>query len=354
MNASRLATKFAASVTLIAAAAVSTLSHGQGAAVDLGASPAPSPASPAAGSSPKGVPVATPSAEAAASATSHKRSAHTVRAKVKAAKRDELDPDMGVAIKDAPDRAVDLPGVLKLDGAPLGLIDPARARRISCTNEGSETVYLSATEPNRIQLPFPNPHIISTTDLEISKRPNNNNIYVTFAPGVTHAATLWLEPQDGSSVVCGLQAIPKRIPAQSVHIVDDTGATSTRSARAEEPDDFMSRVQSDLQDALEGRSAAGWSTVNVPVPPIVLNGVLVEGARRLSSLKEDIYVYAVRNPSAADVVLEETEFDGPRVIAVSILPSPLLRAGGTTFVAVLARKNANSEAAGGQLIVGGR
>ena len=255
-------------------------------------------------------------------------------------KRDDLALDFSVAVKDTPEHAIDLPGVLKLDGAAVGLADPAKARKVSCTNEGSETVFLSSTEPNRILLPFPNPHVISTTDLEISKRPNNNNIYVTFAPGVTHAATIWLEPQEGSSVSCGLQAVPKQIPAQSIHVVDDTGATGPKVARSEEPDDFLARVQSQLEDALDGRAPAGWSTVNVPVPPIALDGVLVEGARRLSNLREDIYVYTVVNPGPTDVVLDESEFDGPRVEAVSILPSALIHSRGKTYVAVLARKSA--------------
>lgn len=270
-------------------------------------------------------------------------------------KRDELDPSLGISVKDAPPPAADLPGVLKLDGTAVGLLDPARARSVSCSNEGSATVYLSVTEPNRIQLPFPNPHVISTTDLEISKRANNNNIYVTFAAGVSHPATLWLEPQEGSSVACGLQVIPKRIPAQSIHVVDDSGATTQKSARAEEGSDFLSRVQADLEDALEGRAPAGWSSVNIPVPPIAIDGVLIEGVRRLSSLREDIYVYTVVNPGPNDVVLEETEFDGPTVEAVSILPTPLLHARGTTRVAVLARKSPVPTQAGqAQVAAGGR
>ena len=290
-------------------------------------------------------------------ATTTGRRAHKVNVRPRELnpKRDDLDPGLAISVKDAPAPATNLPGVLKLDGTAIGLLDPARARRVSCTNEGSSTVYLSVTEPNRIQLPFPNPHVISTTDLEISKRANNNNIYVTFAADVTHPATIWLEPQDGSSVACGLQVIPKRIPAQSIHVVDDSGATSQKSARAEEGSDFLSRVQAVLEDALDGRSPAGWSSVSVPVPPIAIDGVLIEGVRRLSSLKEDIYVYTVVNPGPTDVVLEETEFDGPTVEAVSILPTPLLHSRGTTRVAVLARKSATpSESGTAQVAAGGR
>jgi len=257
---------------------------------------------------------------------------------VKALKRDDLAPDLTLAIKDVPEHAVDLPGVLKLDGAAQGVLDPTRSRKISWTNEGSQTVYVSATDPNRLQLPFPNPRVIGTTDVDIDKRPNSSNVYVTFVAGVTHPVQVWFEPHEGSGASVGLLLVPKRIPAQSIQIVDDTGALAPHAARAEEPDDFLARVQDELQDALASRSPQGWSTVNVPVPPIVLDGVLVDGVRRLSSLSEDIYVYTVRNPGPSDVVLDESQFDGPRVEAVSILPSPLLHSHGSTSVAVLARK----------------
>ena len=57
-------------------------------------------------------------------------------------------------------------------------------------------------------------------------------------------------------------------------------------------------------------------------------------------LREDIYVYTVVNPGPTDGVLDESEFDGPRVEAVSILPSALIHSRGKTYVAVLARKSA--------------
>ena len=317
----------------------------------------PAPAQPASSARP-----AAPAPSAAAATLSRDaggtgRRAHTAssRPHEQPAKRDELDPGLAISVKDAPAPETDLPGVLKIDGAAIGLLDPARARRVSCTNEGSTTVYLSSTEPNRIQLPFPNPRVVGTSDYDVDKRPNSNNIYLTFHSGVVNPTTLWLEPHEGGTVSCGFQLIPKRIPAQSIHVVDDSGATTQKSARGEEGSDFLSRVQAELEDALEGRAPSGWSSVNVPVPPIAIDGVLIEGVRRLSSLNEDIYVYTVVNPGPADVVLEETEFDGPTVEAVSILPTPLLHSRGTTRVAVLVRKSvAPAEPGAAQVAAGGR
>ena len=265
------------------------------------------------------------------------------RAHAAASKADPLDPRQPIFVKDTAPPAVDLPGVLQLNGPASGLLDPVRAKRVSCTNEGTTTVYLSATEPNRVQLPFVNPRVIRTDDLEVQKWPNRSNVYITFAPGIAHPATVWLEPHSSSSLSCGLQVIPMKIPAQSIAIVDDASASTAKEAGAEEANDFLSRVQVQLQDALEGQSPAGWSTVNLPVPPIAIDGVLIEGVRRLSGLEEDIYVYTVLNPGPKDVILEETEFDGPKVEAVSILPTPLLHPRGTTRVAVLAKKSATAD-----------
>jgi len=263
----------------------------------------------------------------------------------KPAKRDPLQPDLDLALKDTPARALDLPGVMKLDGVPADVLDSSRARKIRWTNEGSQTVWLSVTDPNRIQLPFPNPRVVSTTDVDVDKRPGSSNVYVTFASGVTRPVQIWFEPQVGSSASIGLQLVPKRIPAQTIIVTDDTGGLAPRTPThaTSTSDDFLAQAQGSLQDALTGGMPAGWAAVNLTVPPIALDGVLVSGARRLSSQSEDIYVYEVKNPTTADRVLDETQFDGPLVEAVSIYPSPLVQPGRTVKVGVLVRKGHGSE-----------
>jgi conjugal transfer pilus assembly protein TraK len=295
-------------------------------------------------------------ASAAASKAADKPSQPTSRASMKtgagsggvakppAVKRDALAPDLDLAIKDTKALAVDLPGVMKLDGAAVDTLDPSRARKVRWNNEGSQTVWLSATDPNRIQLPFPNPRVVSTTDVEIDKRAGSSNVYVTFATGVTHAVQIWLEPQSGSSASIGLQLVPKRIPAQTIIVTDDTGGLSPHPAAhaAESSDEFLARAQGELQDALTGGVPPGWSMVHLSVPPIALDGVMVSGARRLSGQGEDIYVYEVVNPGAGEQLLDEAQFDGPLVEAVSIYPGPLVSAGQKVSVAVLVRKAAGS------------
>lgn len=279
------------------------------------------------------------SPEAAEAAASAAASGHPHR-RALARVRDPLAIDPTLAVKDTPTPEIDLPGVMKIEGANKDLLDPSRARRISWTNAGSQTVYVSVDDVNRIQLPFPNPHVAATNELEVDKRPNSNNVYVHFAAGVTRAVQIWLEPQGASSVSIGLQLVPKHIPGQYIVVVDDTPAVPNAAPRAPgSGDEYLARVQNDLEAAASGLSPEGWSVEKLEVPLVALNGLVVEGVRRLSNRSEDLYVYSVTNPGAADVTLREQEFDGETVLAVSILPTPLLHPGQKTLVTVLARKH---------------
>ena len=262
----------------------------------------------------------------------------SARSKRKAV-RDPLSVDPEIAVKDEPLKATSLPGVLKLEGADRDALDPSRVRRISWTNGGSQTVYVSSTQPNRIQLPFSNPKVISTTDIEVDKRAASNNVYVTFAAGVTHPVQIWLEPVAESNASIGLQLVPKAIPAQAIVVLDDTVAGSNgRSARSTPENEYLTRVQALLEQAALGASPEGYAAVELQVPPISVNGLVVTGVRRLSGRSEDIYVYAVGNSGTADVLVHEREFDGADVTAVSIVPKPLLHPGERSIVAILAKK----------------
>jgi conjugal transfer pilus assembly protein TraK len=255
------------------------------------------------------------------------------------AKRDPLAVDPAVAVKDEPLKSVDLPGVMKLEGASRDVLDPTRVRRISWANAGSQTVYVSATQPNRIQLPFVNPKVIATDDVDIDKRATGNNIYVTFKNAAPVAVQVWIEPQTESSASVGLQLVPKSIPAQSIIVVDDTVEGSAGRAKHTSPEtEYLTRVQAVLEEAALGASPAGYAVVDLQVPPMSVDGLVVEGLRRLSGRGDDIYVYTATNPGATDVELRENEFDGPDVRAVSILPRPLLHPGERAVVTVLARK----------------
>jgi conjugal transfer pilus assembly protein TraK len=261
----------------------------------------------------------------------------------KLASRDPLAVDPAIAVKDEPVKAVDLPGVLKLQGADRDLLDPTRVRKISWSTPGTQTVYVSSTQPNRIQLPFSNPEVVSTTDVDIKKKATSNNVYVFFGAGVAHPVQMWLEPPGDSSASIGLQLVPKDIPAQAIVVVDDTPAGMLRTKPGSPDNEYLTHVQALLESAALGASPAGYSVVTLEVPPIVVNGLAVQGLRRLSGHTEDIYVYTVANPGTGDVQVREQEFDGEDVKAVSIVPKPLLHPGEKTLVAILAKKRTPKE-----------
>jgi conjugal transfer pilus assembly protein TraK len=259
----------------------------------------------------------------------------------RARQRDPLAVDPDIAIKDTPAPEIDLPGVMKIDGASRQALDPTMARQISMTNGGSQSVYMSATDPNRIQLPFSNPRVISTTEIEIDKRKDSNNIYVTIAPGVTHPVQVFIEPAD-SSAVLGLQIVPKRIPAQTLIVVDDGNVVGVGRPPAARSDQYVVRVQSLLESIALDSSPIGYAQTELKLPPIAVDGLVMENETRFSGRADDIYVYSLTNPLRTEVRLDERQFDGEDVLAVSIFPKPVLEPGQKAKVIVLAKKHQGS------------
>jgi conjugal transfer pilus assembly protein TraK len=254
--------------------------------------------------------------------------------------RDPLAVDPTIAVKDTPPKEIDLPGVLKVPGESLSVVDPTRAQKISWANGGSKTVYLSINEPNRIQLPFKNPYIVQMSDVKVDHRPQSNNLYIYWTTPSAQAqpSELFIEPPAGGGPSLGLELVPKNIPAQTVIVQDDTGSTAGKEKKVGANGDYVTHIQDLMADVALGRSPNGFSQVDVQLPPIAMDGLTVTADTRYSSHDSDLWVYTVRNPEAAYALLHEQEFDGPNVLAVSIYPKPRLLPGEKTKVFVLARK----------------
>jgi conjugal transfer pilus assembly protein TraK len=244
-----------------------------------------------------------------------------------------VHPD--AAIKDTMAPAIDLPGVMRIAGADAHALDFSRARVVDVINGGAQTVYVSNIDQNRIQLPWPNTRVVGTDELAIEKTSGSNNVYVQFKEGVQRAVTVYFEQPNGSSVL-GLQLVPKRIPAQTI-LVRDAGL------RAGEPKpvkghDYVTLTQALMEQVALGAAPQGYSQVDFAVGPIAMNGLVVTPLKQYSSSDRDIYVYDVVNPGPQKASLQEQDFDGDDVLAISIFPRPVLTAHEHTRVIVLARK----------------
>lgn len=246
----------------------------------------------------------------------------------------EIHPE--IAIKDSKEKEIILPGVMRIQGDSKNALDFTRAKMVSMTNGGSVSVYLSSTEPNRIQLPFTNPHIVGTSDLVIDKRAKSNNVYIAFKPGIQRATQIYFEPAE-SGPVLGLQLIPKNIPAQTI-IVEDASNSSLSQNKLHKSNDYISLVQSLMETVALGGTPNGYSMIEMKISPIIMNHLLVELEKKLSHRDADIYIYKVSNPTEKQTILRESEFDGDLVQAVSIYPKPLLKPNESTKVIVLAKK----------------
>lgn len=248
----------------------------------------------------------------------------------------EINPS--TAVKSSPAKEINLPGVMKIEGASANALDFTRARTIQMNNGGSVSVYLSSTEPNRIQLPFINPHVIGTTDVMIDKRAKSNNIYVAFKQGATKPVPIFIETDDGSGPVLGLQLIPKGIASQTIIVEDVAPRTATDATKGSKGNEYVAATQGLMEIVALNAIPNGYSIVEISVPPIGMNGLLVEVEKKLSNREADIYVYRVSNPGPAATTVRESEFDGDLVQAISVHPKPNLKAGESTRVIVLARK----------------
>jgi hypothetical protein len=118
--------------------------------------------------------------------------------------------------------------------------------------------------------------------------------------------------------------------------VDETDHLSSK--QLSKGADFPAHVQELMEIAAFGGTPSGYSAAPFNLPPIVLGGLKLDAVRRLSNSEGDLYVYEVKNPSSTPFMLNEKQFDGPRVKAVSIFPKPELLKNEKATVIVFAQK----------------
>ena len=252
---------------------------------------------------------------------------------------DPVGVNPSIAVKKiAPPKQIVLPGVAVIPGEDLNALDFTRSRKIQMNDGTNQTVYLSVNDPNRIQLPFSNPHVIGTSDLKVQKRPGSNNVYVSFIEGTTRASQIFFESPDGTAVL-GLQLLPKNIPGQVLLVEAVAASPSATLDLATRSDNHTQKLQALSELVASNGVPPGYSLVPSTAPPILLTaGAVLTVAKKYSSLTNDIFLYSVGNPGPDAVVLRESDFDGETVQSVSIYPSPSLAPGEVAKVIVIAQK----------------
>lgn len=269
--------------------------------------------------------------------------AQSVKAKTTGKEWDSLKVNPSVAVKDTPAKEINLPGVLKIQGESTSALDFTRARKIQLTNGGIQAIYVSANEPNRIQLPFVNPHVVAKSTIDVDKRKTSNNVYISFNTNSKEPVPVFIERPEGNGPVLALQLIPKGIPSQT-YIVEDVSPPLTQEQQRDVlSSQYIMRTQTTMEVVGQGAVPPGYSVVDLKTPPLGMNGLLVEVDKKLSSREADIYIYKVTNPTRAAVVLQESEFDGDLVQAISIMPKPSLAPKESATVIVLTQKEKKGE-----------
>lgn len=248
--------------------------------------------------------------------------------------RDATKVAPAVAVKTpATVETIVLPGVLDDKAALATALDFSRARVVVMDNGGSKTVYISDTEVNRIQLPFVNPKVIQSKSKlgVIDRSESSNNVYV-FAK-TKEASQVFFESAEGDAVI-GLQLVPKAIPSQTIIIE----ALQTKPVKKLIGGTHISNIQDLMETVVSGKNPQGFVAIDIDYPPIVKNELLIEVARKFSDQAREIYLYKITNQTNVTVNLQEKEFDGMNVEAISIYPKAALSHSDSTWVAVMAKK----------------
>lgn len=245
--------------------------------------------------------------------------------------------------KTVPPKELNLPGVVKLDGASPLAFDPIKSHKISWGNQGVIPVKLTQTGPNLIVTPFNDPYVVGNSYLNVNKRAFTNNVYIEFMfpAGVKpYPMTIFIEDPEGGMPI-GLELHPtENIPTQTYVIVNDTkradGIAKTKTDASSK--DYIKNIQDLMEISGKGGIPDGFSSTNLAIPPIIFNELLLSGKKRLSGRDGDIYIYQVTNPTTESILLKPDEFDGPNVKAVSIVPKPLLDKNESATVLVYANR----------------
>ncbi len=256
---------------------------------------------------------------------------------------EDIHPD--VAVKETAIKEIILPGVMHLEGESLNALDPSRAKHIQMNNGGSQSVYVSSTEINRIQLPFNNPKVVTSGELAVDKSESSNNVYFSFKKD-PHPVQMFFENTETNSVI-GLQLIPKTsLPSQTVLIDDVTPQTKAVAGMgAAKNVSFIETMQYLQEVTAKGGIPTGYSVIDIALKPITKNGFVLTVDKKLSSEQNDIWIYKIFNPLKTRIVLQETEFGceagicNPDVLSVSLYPTPAIEPNGITTAIVIAKRS---------------
>ena len=153
------------------------------------------------------------------------------------------------AVRDTKAPEIALPGVMTIAGADAHALDFSRARVVEITNGGSQTVYVSSVDQNRIQLPWTNTKVVGTEELAVEKDPASNNVFVQFKEGVGRAVTIYFEQPGGPSVLA-LQMVPKEIAGQTILVRDSSLAGPAQ--RPVKGGDYVAATQSLMEQVALG------------------------------------------------------------------------------------------------------
>lgn len=268
----------------------------------------------------------------------------TQKAKSKAKPFDPTAVHPAVAVRQPVQREINLPGVMRIEGAKELL--SSNKRTIIATGQSLHTVYLSKNDSNLVVTPFPKPMAIFTKGLAMT-HVEGNNVFVNIEDATHRPFMIWLKDEADSANVIGLQVTPKKsISAQLVTLVLE-GKVGNSGAMTGPNDPRQTAIAEKLGHLAQGKKPQGYAVDDASgYSTVAKNALTIKPLRRFSSSNDDIWEYAITNASAAVAVVSKTDFCSggtqgecdPSILAVSIFPVDTLAPGQRTRAYVVVAK----------------
>lgn len=233
-------------------------------------------------------------------------------------------------------------------GSEPELLDAAVKRTIKVEEGRNVLISISLGHPNRLEVPFENPKIVTTSTASIQV--DGNVIYVSTRSKVP--VTMFIMPESAEHPAISVSLIPKRIPPRDIELkfADDSTIplmpASKEKAEQWEQTPYIDLIKKSMRALANKRIPDGYSLSRLregmALPLCQQDGLKFDFASGevVTGSRLRIYVGVIQNISNRVVEFKERSCATWGVAGVAAWPQVFLRPGDKTEVYVAVKANA--------------
>lgn len=238
----------------------------------------------------------------------------------------------------------------------MQLVDASRKRTIEVEEGRNELITIALGHINRIEVPFENPKIVTTSTASIQV--DGRVIYVSTRAKIP--VTMFVTPPDAEHPSISLSLIPKRIPPRSVVLKFSDASkvpllpASMDKAEKWEQQPYIDLIKKSFRALAKNRVPDGYSLSRVSegmaVPDCRQPGLRFDfsNAEIVSGSRLRIYIGVAQNDSSHPVEFKERSCATWGVAGVAAWPRVFLKPGEKTEVYVAVKSQAWAHRATGK------